>query len=107
MTTPTPGKTLSDYITSWIRTTIPVAWGALLTWLATLIPPLGDLLNSQAATSLNVIIAGALTIAWYSLWRKIETHLPPWATRIVLGSNTPPTYTDTTPQQPTNQQDPK
>jgi hypothetical protein len=77
MTTPTPTKTLSDYITSWIRTTVPVAWGALLTWLATLIPPIGDLLNSQAATGFNVVIAGALTIAWYSLWRKSKPTYHP------------------------------
>lgn len=92
MTTPT-GQTINDYVTSWIRTTVPVAWGALLTWLATLIPAIGHLLNSEAAAGFNVVIAGAATVAWYALWRKIETHLPPWATRIVLGANTQPTYT--------------
>lgn len=93
MTTPTKEtKTIGDYAASWIRTTVPILWGVLLTQITIRIPCVHDFLQSQQIIGLGVAIAGAITTAWYSLWRKIEPKLPPWMTRIVLGSNTTPIY---------------
>jgi hypothetical protein len=91
---------MSDAITSWLRTVVPGLWSAAvtaaLTWLGTHAPWAIDLLEllhidptSPAAVAfvVTVVLAG-----WYALWRNVEPHLPPWLTRLTLGSNRPPSY---------------
>jgi hypothetical protein len=91
---------LSDGVTSWLRTVIPGLWAAIVTtvvtWLGTNAPWAIDLMATlgvdlESPTTTAFIVS--LTLAgWYALFRKIEPHLPPWLTRIVLGSNSQPHY---------------
>ncbi|MBB5155456.1 hypothetical protein [Saccharopolyspora phatthalungensis] len=46
--------------------------------------PLGD-------AGATIVVPLVLALVYAGL-RKLEPHLPPWATRVLLGSNTPPTY---------------
>jgi hypothetical protein len=78
-----------DWGLSWIRTTVPVLWGFLLTFLATRSPELYAALDNPA---LLAAVVGVVTVVWYSLMRWVEPHLPAWLTRFVLGSNMPPSY---------------
>ncbi|WP_190821250.1 hypothetical protein [Saccharopolyspora pogona] len=81
---------MSDQFTAWLRTIVPAAWSALIAWLINagapgwLTDPLGD--------AQDVIVVPLVLAVVYAGLRKVEPHLPPWATRVLLGSNTPPTY---------------
>ncbi|WP_402465824.1 hypothetical protein [Isoptericola aurantiacus] len=83
---------MNDKVTSWLRTAVPALWGSAVAWLLAryaLPVEVADLLQSPVATSAVVALAIG---AWYALWRWLEPHLPAWATRLVLGSNSAPTY---------------
>jgi hypothetical protein len=82
-------SSVRDWGLSWIRTTVPVLWGFLLTFLATRSPELYAALDNPA---LLAAVVGVVTVVWYSLMRWVEPHLPAWLTRFVLGSNMPPSY---------------
>jgi hypothetical protein len=86
------GQSLSDYVTSVIRTLVPVLWGALITYLITLVPAVAQLVDPANVAGLGPAVAAVLAAAWYALMRKIEPGLPAWLTVIVLGSNKTPTY---------------
>ncbi|MEV5543129.1 hypothetical protein AB0L13_40540 [Saccharopolyspora shandongensis] len=81
---------MSDQLTAWLRTVVPAAWSALVAYLVTLgasawlVDGLGD--------AGPMLVVPFVLAAVYALLRWAEPHLPPWLTRIVLGSNTPPTY---------------
>lgn len=84
---------MSDRITSYLRTAVPLAWGWLVAQLVLAVPGLPaevvDLLRSDAmVTAVSTLVA----LAWYFVWRKLEPHLPDWATRLVLGSAAAPVY---------------
>lgn len=74
---------------SWLRTAVPVAWGFVVTFIATYIPAVHDLLANPYVLA---AVDAAVTTIWYGLFRWLEAHLPPWLTRFVLGANTMPTY---------------
>ncbi|PSL04142.1 hypothetical protein CLV30_106147 [Haloactinopolyspora alba] len=78
---------------SWLRTVVPVLWGALITWgaaqLAWLPAPVVALLTSG---DLVLFITGAVVAVWYAVWRRLEHRVPAWLTRLVLGSNQAPRY---------------
>lgn len=93
-----PRVALSDRAVSYLRTFVPVWWGALVTlalaWVTPHLPgtvsaALADLLRSEAA--LAVITAAAIAV-WYWVWRRLEAHVPDWLVRIVLGSALTPGY---------------
>lgn len=101
-TTTTGATSLGDRGASYLRTFVPIVWGAivaqLLAWAAPLLPgdvgaSLDQLLSSEVA--LGFITAVAVAV-WYWLWRLIEPRLPDWLTRLVLGSAAAPTYAKTT-----------
>lgn len=100
MTTPEP-PSLRDWGLSWIRTGVPVAWGLLLTFLASRAPGIYELVNNPYTAGLAV---GLVTLAWYSLVRWLEPRLPAWLTRIVIGANTMPQYVEGTVIQGTVQE---
>ncbi|PKW19849.1 hypothetical protein [Saccharopolyspora spinosa] len=81
---------MSDQLRSWLRTVVPAAWSTLVACLVTagapawLTAPLGD--------AQDVLVVPLVLAAVYAGLRKAEPHLPPWATRVLLGSNTSPTY---------------
>jgi hypothetical protein len=89
-----PGQSVSDYVISIIRTTVPYAWGLIITYLLSLLPGVTPSLLPAVPVILGwgPVIAAAIATAWYALMRKIEPKLPAWLTVIVLGSNTPPVY---------------
>lgn len=87
-----PGQSVSDYITSVIRTVVPLLWGALVTYLITLVPAVAQVVDPANVVGLGPAVAAVLAGAWYALMRKIEPSLPAWLTVIVLGSNKTPTY---------------
>lgn len=82
-------KDLRQWGLSWIRTTVPVAWGLLLTYLATRFPSVHALLGDP---HVYAVVEGAVTLVWYGIFRAIEGYLPAWLTRFVLGANTAPIY---------------
>jgi hypothetical protein len=88
MTLPTP-PTARDWGLSWLRTAVPVAWGFIVTWIATYIPAVHGLLTRP---EVYAAVDAAVTAVWYGLFRWIELHLPAWLTRFVLGANTAPVY---------------
>jgi hypothetical protein len=90
-----PGQSVSDYLTSVIRTAVPVLWGALITYLITLVPAVAHIVDPANVVGLGPAVAAVLAGAWYALMRKIEPMLPAWLTMIVLGSNKQPTYVPT------------
>lgn len=90
--TPIPPVTtpsIRDWGLSWLRTVVPVAWGFLVTLIATRIPAVHDLLTNPAVYA---AVDAAVTAIWYGLWRWLELHLPAWLTRFLLGANTAPVY---------------
>lgn len=92
MTEPTAPSNIRDVGVSIIRTVVPGFWGSALAWAATQVPALEPVLNAPGMAGIGAALAGALILAWYSLFRSIEGKLPAWLTVLVLGSNTPPTY---------------
>lgn len=93
-----PTETVNDKVVSIIRTVVPGAWAALLTWAVTQIPALEPVLNQPAALGAGSVLVTGLLALWYTLMRTLEPHLPPWLTRLVLGANSRPVYVD--PQNP-------
>jgi uncharacterized membrane protein YfcA len=85
-------NSLSDFVTGQLRTYVPAAWGAVIAWLVgwQLLP----VELAEAAQNFAVVLTAVATGIWYALWRAIEVHLPPWLTRLVLGSNNVPRYVD-------------
>jgi hypothetical protein len=76
-----------------LRTAVPVAWGYILTWVATNVPAVADIVADPRAQAVSALITGALTVAWYALMRWLEPRLPGWFTVLVLGWNVAPKYT--------------
>lgn len=76
---------------AYLRTYVPIFWGALVTFLVT---NLGEGVSFLGSESVVLGITGLVIAGWYFVWRKVESHLPPWLTRLVLGSNKQPTYTE-------------
>lgn len=81
---------LSDRLVSWLRTIVPSVWSALVTWLVALGLPetFTGALSGLWETVLMPVVFGAV----YAGLRAVEAKLPPWATRLLLGSNQPPSY---------------
>lgn len=77
-----------EYGVSVLRLVVPSVWGGAVAWGATHGVHLSD---AEAAGLQWGIMLGA-SAGWYAAWHWIESKLPPWATRLVLGSNTPPRY---------------
>ena len=78
---------LNDQIVSLIRTVVPVAVGAFLTWLTT---ELGVGVAEDAGTALTVGLVGLFTALYYTLARVLEQRWP-WL-GVLLGSRRQPTY---------------
>lgn len=92
MSIPQSDRTLSDFVVSLLRTVVPVAWGALITYLVGLVPALTGFVDPGTLASWGVPITAAVIAAWYVVMRKVEPYLPGWLTALVLGSNATPKY---------------
>jgi hypothetical protein len=88
---------LSNYVVSVLRTVVPLAWGAGLSFLLTQWPAAQGPLEvlSQAGVDPAVVLTSVLTAAWYIVWRWLEPHLPRIPTALVLGHADPPEYPTT------------
>lgn len=87
---------MNDKVVSYLRTAVPVAWGSLVSLILQYVggevsQTLNEMLSSEAVT---LGVTSLVIFAWYAIWRKIEPVLPAWLTRIVLGSNQTPVYTE-------------
>ena len=79
----------SDKVAAWLRTAVPIGWGALVAFLLSRFPSLHELLVNPAVT---MVVTGAVVVAWYSLWRWLEPRLPAWLTILVMGYDRSPSY---------------
>ena len=81
---------LGDRLTSWLRTVVPVFWASAIGWVAGLGLP-ASVTTAVDGLGQMVLIPAALMVVYPAL-RAVEAKLPPWATRLLLGSNWPPNY---------------
>lgn len=79
---------MPDFLTSLLRTYVPIAVGALVSWLLTL----GIELDAETQAGLIVALTGLSQAAYYALVRALEPRLPDWLKRVVLGSSKEPMY---------------
>lgn len=78
---------MTDTVTSLIRTYVPVAVGALISWFAS-----KDIqVDAETQTALIVALTGVIQAAYYTLARLIEKKYPAIG-RILLGSGKQPEY---------------
>lgn len=88
-------KRIGDGVASWIRTTVPVAWAALVTllleWWTSIPSEIADWIGGEATVSVVtlVILAG-----WYALWRWLEPRLPTWLDKVLFGLSGSPVYSN-------------
>ncbi|TDP97635.1 hypothetical protein [Labedaea rhizosphaerae] len=83
--------TLNDKVVAWLRTVWPIAWAALIAWLVTRIPvlaPVAGWLDGLGDQVLTLVIGAAV----YPLLRWLESKVPSWLSRILMGSAKQPTY---------------
>ena len=64
---------MDDYVTSQIRTWVPVAVGAALVWLAT---TLGIGLDEGTSAAVTAAAVGIVTSVYYAAARAVETRYP-------------------------------
>jgi hypothetical protein len=64
---------LGNYLISLIRTFVPVAVGAALTWLAT---HFGIVLDSHTSAQVTIAAVGLVVAAYYAAARAIERRWP-------------------------------
>ena len=89
---------LNDKAVSYLRTFVPIVWGYVVTFVLGHIPAAKSLLDGLGIDPTSPLVVGGVvsvvTAAWYALMRWLEPKLPAWLTRIVLGSNSTPTYVE-------------
>lgn len=91
-----PPTSVRDFGVSWLRTVVPTAWGAVVAFLLSRVPEIHEVLVSPGVT---MAVTGAVVMLWYSLFRKLEPHIPAWLTALLLGSNRRPVYPAWMPDQ--------
>ena len=84
---------MSDRVISWLRTIVPGLWSTLIAYAVSLGLPdsVTAALNGLWQMVLMPLVFGVV----YAFLRKIEAKLPPSLTRLLLGSNQPPSYAPT------------
>ena len=78
---------MSDYITSLIRTWVPIAVGFALTWLAT---KLKIVIYPESTATVTAVSVSIVSGAYYSLVRWLETKSPQFGW--LLGKAKAPSY---------------
>lgn len=68
------GGPLGPYAISLIRTLVPVIWGHAIAYAVGFGIPASVLSDYRDVAT--EVLAGVLTVAWYALWRWLETRLP-------------------------------
>ncbi len=80
---------MNDYIVGHIRTFVPIAVGALLTWLST---KYGILLSEDTAASTTAALTGIVIAVYYGAVRAAAQRYP--QVGILLGVNKAPKYSE-------------
>ena len=80
---------IDDNLAAWLRTVVPVGWGALITFLLSRFPAVHATLVSPAMT---MFVTGFVVAAWYSAWKWLEPRIPHWLRAFVLGYDRRPVY---------------
>jgi len=81
---------MNDFITSLVRTWVPVGVGAFITWLAT---NYDIVVPKDASSSLVVGVAALVTAVYYAVARAIEKAYPSLGKVLVgLGAGKAPEY---------------
>jgi hypothetical protein len=88
--TEAPRGVLGNQLTSWLRTVVPGLWATLVTWLVSFGLP-ASMTDWLGWLGNQVIVPIVLAIV-YALLRRLEPGMPPWLTRLLIGSNRPPQY---------------
>jgi hypothetical protein len=87
---------VNDFVTSLIRTYVPIGVGAVLTWLAT---TLHVIVPDDASAGLTLFIGAVLTAVYYLLARAVEKAWPGLGKVLVgLGIGKAPQYPPTVPE---------
>jgi hypothetical protein len=87
---------MNDFITSLIRTWVPIGVGAVITWLAT---NYNVVVPDDASSSLVVGVAALVTAVYYALARAIEKRFPGLGKVLVgLGAGKSPEYPTPVPE---------
>jgi len=79
-------KKMTDFITSQIRTWVPIAVGAIISWLATL----GLQIDSNTQAAIVIALTGLIQAAYYTVVRLLEKKFPKLG--ILLGTPKTPSY---------------
>lgn len=83
---------LSAYLISVVRTVVPSAWGALISWAvySGVLPPE---LQAQALQFASVLVAVIIAV-YYGLVRLLEGQAwwPAWLSAVLLGAPSTPSY---------------
>lgn len=77
---------MSNYVTSLIRTNVPIVVGTVLSWLATK----GLNIDESAAAGLVAGLTGVLISLYYVVVRTLEKRFPKFG--VLLGVASKPTY---------------
>lgn len=80
----------SDKTTDWVRTVVPVIWSTALAWLIQLGAPewLVSELNHLGGTLVTPVVVAAV----YGVLKAVENTLPPWLSKILMGSQHEPEF---------------
>jgi hypothetical protein len=84
---------MNDYVLSLVRTWVPVAVGAVLSWLA----GLGLDLGKEAEVGFVTFLTAVVIAVYYALARALEKRWPALG-RLLLGSAKAPAYAPTEPE---------
>ena len=79
---------MSDLITSFVRTYVPVIVGSLISFLATK----GIEVDTTTSAALVTFLTGASILVYYTVIRLLEKRFPQIG--VLLGSTKKPEYTD-------------
>ncbi|WP_329060049.1 DUF6519 domain-containing protein [Amycolatopsis sp. NBC_01480] len=85
-----PAGPLGNQLTSWLRTVVPGLWATLVAWLVSFGLP-ASMTGWLGGLGNQVMVPIVLAIV-YALLRRLEPIMPPWLTRLLIGSNRPPSY---------------
>ena len=85
-----PAGPLGNQLTSWLRTVVPGLWATLVAWLVSFGLP-ASMTGWLGGLGNQVMVPIVLAIV-YALLRRLEPMMPPWLTRLLIGSNRPPSY---------------
>ncbi len=80
---------MSDLLLSYIRTYVPIAVGALLSWLAV---KYGIVVDDNISTEITVGLTAVVVAGYYGLVRALESRWP-WFGKF-LGSSKKPAYVE-------------